>query len=93
VNDRDLKALGEYFAKSMEPYLSELVATITASDPWLDTEKAAAYVSAKPRHLRDLAKAGQLPHGRYGNGKRAEYRFKRAALDEFLSSNGRRTDE
>ena len=83
MNDSDLKALGEYFAKSMEPHLSELVETITASDPWLDAEQAAAYVSAKPRHLRDLAKAGRLPHGRDG----AKYRFRRSALDEYLAAN------
>ena len=84
MNDSDLKALGEYFVKAMKPHVSELVAVIRASDPWLDTEQAATYMSATPRHVRDLARSGRLEHGRDGPGSR----FKRSALDEYLASNG-----
>jgi excisionase family DNA binding protein len=49
---------------------------------WLTTKEAAWHLSVHPSRVRELAREGQLPHGRLG--PRGPYRFLVADLDAYL---------
>jgi len=66
-----------------------------ASDEWLDTRQAAAYLGYSLDYFRNLAAAGQIPGGRRRSTPKglAPWRFRRSALDEWLNDPARSASE
>jgi Helix-turn-helix domain len=52
-------------------------------EPFVDVEKAAAFLSLRPRRVLDLARAGSIPAYPFGGGLRRVWRFR---LSEVASA-------
>jgi hypothetical protein len=64
--------------------LSRLAMTIpketTAPEPFVDSARAAEFLSLRPRRIFALARAGRLPGHAIGDGKRRIWRFRLSEL-------------
>jgi excisionase family DNA binding protein len=60
----------------------EIAKHLTAEDPWLDANQAAAYMGVTRQRIYDLVAAWRLP--RYGE-KGTALRLRRSDLDAFMS--------
>ncbi len=56
-------------------------------EPFVDAERAAEFLSVRPRWLLELARAGKVPAHPLGDGKRRVWRFR---LSELAHSMGNR---
>jgi Helix-turn-helix domain len=55
-------------------------------EPFVDTIRAAEFLSVKPRWLLGLARAGKIPAHPLGDGKRRVWRFRLSELVHSISS-------
>jgi Helix-turn-helix domain len=55
-------------------------------EPFVDTTRAAEFLSVKPRWLLGLARAGKIPAHPLGDGKRRVWRFRLSELAHAISS-------
>jgi hypothetical protein len=55
-------------------------------EPFVDAEKAARFISVKPRYLLDLARKGHMPAHPLGAGKRRVWRFRLSELAAALGN-------
>lgn len=63
--------------------------TAEASDPWMDTTEAAAYLHVSPSRLRALAAAGTI--GSEQDGPSCKRYYRRSDLDRWRQSGGARS--
>ena len=56
-------------------------------EPFVDQERAAAFLSIPPRYLLDLARRGQLPGHPLGTGTRKVWRFRLSELAAAVIGN------
>ena len=59
------------------------MAQVQAPEPLMTVDEVAAWLSKNPNHVRNMARAGQLPAFRIGE----TWRFSRSALEEWLAAN------
>jgi hypothetical protein len=58
----------------------------TPSEPFVDQDVAAKFLSVKPRRLLELARAGKIPAFPLGDGERRVWRFKISLLAAAMES-------
>jgi Helix-turn-helix domain len=56
-----------------------------AIEPFVDSARAADFLSLKPRRVLELARSGELPAYPLGTGKRRVWRFRLSELATALS--------
>jgi hypothetical protein len=55
-------------------------------EPFVDAERAAAFLSLRRRRVLELARQGQIPAHPLGQGKRREWRFRLSELAATVGS-------
>lgn len=60
-------------------------------EPFVDVERAAEFLSVKPRFLLARARSGEVPAHPLGSGQRRIWRFRLSELSRALEANFRDT--
>jgi len=55
-------------------------------EPFVDAERAAAFLSVTPRYLIGLARAGGIPSYPLGSGQRKQWRFRLSEIADALAA-------
>lgn len=53
-------------------------------EPFIDSERAAAFLSMRRKTLLNLARQGKLPGHPIGSGKRRMWKFRISELDQWM---------
>jgi len=72
----------------MPSYIGSIASTSLVPpvlEPFVEAEEAAPFVRMSPRHLKKLAREGNVPAHPRGDGQRRRWLFKMSELDAWMS--------
>lgn len=80
------EAYARFMVETLRPMFRDELAR--RDDGWLNSDEAAGYIGTSRAQIHNLVSQGRLPrHGAKGSG----LKFRRADLDEYLRTRGRRS--